>query len=155
MKKVNLVLFLIVFLVLTGCNYVESKEIRIRILANSNEEMDIKEKYILRDALLKVFNEEKIEVTEDNIKLIKKHLENKCQISNDYQIEFKETMFPSKALKGKIIPSGKYMTLLITIGEGKGDNWWSVLYPEYYGLNYEDASEVEYRSYIYDLLNSD
>ena len=60
MKKVNLVLFLIIFLVLTGCNYVESKEIRIRILANSNEEMDIKEKYILRDALLKVFNEEQI-----------------------------------------------------------------------------------------------
>ena len=77
------------------------------------------------------------------------------KIKSNYKIELKETIFPAKTLKGKIMPAGKYMTLLITIGEGNGDNWWSILYPEFYGINYDDAGEVEYRSFIYDLLNSD
>ncbi len=152
MKKLNGILWILIFLILTGCNYVESKEIRIRILANSNSEADIIEKYQLRDALLEVFYEKSIVVNEDNLHLIKKELNEKMQ--SNYKIELKETIFPAKVLKGKVIPSGKYMTLLITIGEGKGKNWWSVLYPEFYGVNYDDSSEIEYRSFIYDLLNS-
>jgi stage II sporulation protein R len=152
MKKLNGILWILIFLILTGCNYVESKEIRIRILANSNSEADIIEKYQLRDALLEVFYEKSIVVNEDNLHIIKKELNEKIQ--SNYKIELKETIFPAKVLKGKVIPSGKYMTLLITIGEGKGKNWWSVLYPEFYGVNYDDSSEIEYRSFIYDLLNS-
>lgn len=153
MKKVNCILWIFIFLILTSCNYVESKEIRIRILANSNSEEDIVEKYILRDALLEVFYEENVKVNQDNINLIKELLDKK--IKSNYKIELKETIFPAKTLKGKIMPAGKYMTLLIIIGEGNGDNWWSILYPEFYGINYDDAGEVEYRSFIYDLLNSD
>ncbi len=152
MKKLNGILWILIFLILTGCNYVESKEIRIRILANSNSEADIIEKYQLRDALLEVFYEKSIVVNEDNLHIIKKELNEKIQ--SNYKIELKETIFPAKVLKEKVIPSGKYMTLLITIGEGKGKNWWSVLYPEFYGVNYDDSSEIEYRSFIYDLLNS-
>ena len=84
--------------------------------------------------------------------MLKNELDKKIKIN--YKVELKETVFPAKVLKNEIIPSGKYMTLLITIGQGEGDNWWSVLYPEFYGVNYEDSSEVEYRSFIYDLLNS-
>ena len=53
------------------------------------------------------------------------------------------------------MPSGKYMTLLFIIGKGEGKNWWSILYPEFYGINYEDSDEIEYRSFIYDFLNED
>jgi stage II sporulation protein R len=152
MKKVNCILWLLIFLILTGCNYVESKEIRIRILANSNSEEDIEEKYELRNALLDVLYEKSIIINEKNLTLLKNELDKKIKIN--YKVELKETVFPAKVLKNEIIPSGKYMTLLITIGQGEGDNWWSVLYPEFYGVNYEDSSEVEYRSFIYDLLNS-
>ena len=152
MKKVNCILWLLIFLILTGCNYVESKEIRIRILANSNSEEDIEEKYELRNALLDVLYEKSIIVNEENLTLLKNELDKKIKIN--YKVELKETVFPAKVLKNEIIPSGKYMTLLITIGQGEGDNWWSILYPEFYGVNYEDSSEVEYRSFIYDLLNS-
>lgn len=153
MKKVNCLLWLLIFFILTGCNYVESKEIRIRILANSNSYEDIELKYELRDALLDVFYQENIVVSENNLYLIEEELNKRIKV--DYKIELKETLFPAKVLKNKIMPSGKYLTLLITIGEGLGDNWWSILYPEFYGVNYEDADEVEYRSFIYDLLNSD
>ena len=76
------------------------------------------------------------------------------RIDVNFQIELKETVFPAKVLNGKVMPSGKYMTLLFTIGKGEGDNWWSILYPEFFGINYDDSSEIEYKSFIYELLNS-
>ena len=69
-------------------------------------------------------------------------------------IEYKNVAFPAKVLNGKLIPSGTYKTLLITIGSGQGNNWWSVLYPEFFGINYEDSDEIEYKSFIYEILNS-
>ena len=61
-------------------------------------------------------------------------------------------MYPAKVLDGKMVPSGSYPTLLITIGTGSGSNWWSILYPEFFGVSYESSSEVEYRSYFYELF---
>ena len=75
-------------------------------------------------------------------------------MSHDFNVEYKKVSFPAKVLNNKFIPSGTYKTLLITIGEGKGDNWWSVLYPEFFGINYDDSDEIKYKSFIYELLNS-
>ena len=36
---------------------------------------------------------------------------------------------PQKAYGNVIFPSGNYEALNITIGEGKGQNWWCVLFP--------------------------
>jgi hypothetical protein len=51
-------------------------------------------------------------------------------------------------IKNKIIPSGSYQTLVITLGNGEGSNWWSLLYPEYFNLTYDDFKEIEYKSYF-------
>lgn len=155
MKKVNLLLCLMAFFILSGCNYVDSKEMRVRILANSNSEIDQKEKVILRDALLEIFYKESIEVKSENLPKIKALLDNHISINNEYKIELKEVTFPAKVKNAKIVPSGTYMTLLITIGSGNGDNWWSVLYPEFFGVSYDDEGEIEYRSFIYDMLKDD
>ena len=52
-----------------------------------------------------------------------------------------------------MIPSGNYETLLIEIGNAKGNNFWTLLYPEYYGFEFEETNEIEYRSYFYDLFS--
>ena len=31
-------------------------------------------------------------------------------------------------------------TLVITLGKGEGDNYWSLLYPEYYGVGFEEVN---------------
>lgn len=155
MKKVNLILCLMAFLILSGCNYMDSREMRVRILANSNSETDQKEKIILRDALIDIFYNENIAVKEENLIRIKNLLDEQITIKNDYKVELKEVAFPAKVKNNRIVPSGTYMTLLITIGEGKGDNWWSVLYPEFFGVTYDDSDEIEYRSFIYDILKED
>lgn len=155
MKKVNLLLSLLSILILGGCTYMDSTETRIRIIANSNSKVDQEDKIKLRDALLEIFVENSVQLEELNPEKIKFCLSQKqLNINNQYEVEFKQETFPAKVLDGKFIPSGTYMTLLITIGEGKGENWWSVLYPEFFGISYEDENEIEYRSFIYDWLNS-
>ena len=153
MKKMYLILFVISLIILAGCTYIDSQEERIRIIANSNSSIDQKEKENLRDALLEIFYDKNIIDIKNNIDEINKLLKEKVTLSHDFNIEYKKVSFPAKVLNNKFIPSGTYKTLLITIGEGKGDNWWSVLYPEFFGINYDDSDEIKYKSFIYELLN--
>ena len=154
MKKMYLILFIISLIVLGGCTYIDSQEERIRIIANSNSSIDQDEKEKLRDALLEIFYYENTIDIKNNIYEINKLLKEKVKLSHDFNIEYKKVSFPAKVLNNRFIPSGTYKTLLITIGEGKGDNWWSVLYPEFFGINYDDSDEIKYKSFIYELLNS-
>lgn len=155
MKKIYIILFFISLLILCGCNYVDSKEERIRIIANSNSLQDVQDKIKIRDALLDIFYTENIINVKKDISLINELLIKKnLKLNNDFTIEYKNESFPAKVLNGKFIPSGTYKTLLITIGSGEGKNWWSVLYPEFFGVNYDDSDEIKYKSFIYELLNS-
>lgn len=153
MKKMYVILFIISLVVLGGCTYIDSQEERIRIIANSNTSIDQEEKEKLRDALLEIFYYENITDIKNNIYEINKLLKEKVTISHSFTVEYKKVSFPAKVLNNKFIPSGTYKTLLITIGNGKGDNWWSILYPEFFGINYDDSDEIEYKSFIYELLN--
>ena len=137
-------------LCLVSC-YNAKQEVRIRILANDNEESSIQFKTEVKNKTLELLqNTSYIEP----LKLVD-------YLKNNYQtiypnilitVTFEEVMFPAKVLDGKVIPSGKYPTVLIKIGEGNGSNWWSILYPEFFGVSYESSSEVEYRSYFFDLF---
>lgn len=40
-----------------------------------------------------------------------------------------EVPFPAKTFGGRTYPAGDYEALLITLGDGKGANWWCVLFP--------------------------
>lgn len=153
MKKMYVILFIISLVVLGGCTYIDSQEERIRIIANSNTSIDQEEKEKLRDALLEIFYYENITDIKNNIYEINTLLKEKVTISHSFTVEYKKVSFPAKVLNNKFIPSGTYKTLLITIGNGKGDNWWSILYPEFFGINYDDSDEIEYKSFIYELLN--
>ena len=45
------------------------------------------------------------------------------------QAELTECHFPIKTYGDYTFPAGNYDALKITIGEGEGQNWWCVLYP--------------------------
>ena len=40
-----------------------------------------------------------------------------------------EASFPTRAYAGLTLPSGSYRALRVVLGEGRGKNWWCVLYP--------------------------
>ena len=59
------------------------------------------------------------------------------------QAELAEIEFPVKTYGSYTFPSGSYEALEITIGEGKGHNWWCVMFPNMCFENsmYEEVDE--------------
>ena len=44
--------------------------------------------------------------------------------------ERKVTFIPEKSYEDLTLPAGNYEALKITLGEGKGQNWWCVIFPQ-------------------------
>lgn len=128
----------------------EDNELRIRILSNSNSEIDQIEKQIVKEELEKILSKNSYL---NYLEIEKKLIENtKDKVKNTIKVEIKKSYYPAKSYDGKFIPSGSYNTLLITIGNGKGSNFWTLLYPEYFNITFEDNNEIEYRIYVIDLI---
>ena len=62
--------------------------------------------------------------------------------------------FPKKEYDGVVYPDGNYESLVITIGDGLGDNWWCVLFPPLCLLDAEDnnTGNIEYKSYVKEVI---
>ena len=45
------------------------------------------------------------------------------------KMELENTDFPTKEYDGFTLPAGEYLALRVIIGEGKGQNWWCVVFP--------------------------
>lgn len=120
---------------------IASKILRFHVLANSDSVEDQAVKEQVRDAVgtyLKPFLQEanSLEETKD---IIHAHLEEVVAVSEQtlqeqgysyaVQAAIKEITFPKKTYGAYTFPQGEYEALQIVIGEGKGQNWWCVLYP--------------------------
>lgn len=44
-------------------------------------------------------------------------------------ISLREEGFPTKYYEGFSLPAGRYRALRVVLGEGKGENWWCVVFP--------------------------
>lgn len=172
MKKI-LILMTILSLVLT-MKKVDSKEtiipkeaIRLRVIANSDNPYDQKiktEVSILIEQkvqdLLKEssnINEARI-ILKNNINNLNLYIEEYLHKNNynyDYKISYGDALFPQKKYKGITYEQGEYETLLITIGKGKGKNWWCVLFPPLCLLEAEETEkdDVEYKFFVQELIN--
>ena len=172
MKKIILIVLALISIYLT---YNASKEketvvipssaIRFRVLANSNSPRDQKIKEEVRDRLqgelymllenTKSINEARVLINDkivDFRNIVEKELEEE---SYSYNIDYGMHEFPKKSYKGVIYEAGEYESLLVTLGEGKGDNWWCVLFPPLCLLEAEEktnTSEIEYKSFIKEKL---
>ena len=139
--------------------------IRFRVLANSNSPKDQKIKELVRDKLQEeLYNSLKDTKTIDEarkkikgeIPNYKKIIDNEIKdINYSYNIDYGLHEFPEKIYKGIKYDEGLYESLLVTLGEGKGDNWWCVLFPPLCLLEAEehvDDSEIEYKSFVKELI---
>lgn len=50
-------------------------------------------------------------------------------IDYSYKVELGTVPFPTKMYGGRVYPAGEYEALRVTLGAGKGQNWWCVLFP--------------------------
>ena len=165
MKKIIVCLFIVTVLVLV--NKEETKvlipedAIRFRIIANSNYIEDQKEKIEIRNELEPIIGdiltnsttkeETKTEINNNLYKI--NHVIDK--FNTTYDVNYGLNFFPEKNYKGVTYKEGNYESLVITLGDGLGDNWWCVLFPplcllEANETNYDD---ITYTSYIQELIN--
>lgn len=155
-----IIIFLIIISVICFIPKRENSEIRVRIIANSNELDDQINKIIVKEALVEIFekyrNENITILIQNQIELIIKELSTrlKSELFETITVRYTNEIFPAKSINGKFLPSGEYNTLLIEIGDAKGKNWWSVLYPDFFEIEYDENNEIEYRIYLKDLFSN-
>lgn len=155
MKKVYLLILVVMLCVITtSCNKKE-EYVRLRIISNSNVEKDINNKTLVKETIKKLFDEKKLNYETLSVSVLNNLLKNNLSGDLYSMITIKECIsyYPAKSYNGMFIPSGNYETLLIEIGEGNGNNFWTLLYPEYFGYEFEETNEIEFRSYFYDKLS--
>lgn len=113
--------------------------IRLHVVANSDSKDDQNIKNIVRDNVLEYINSLSIENISTSRKIILENLENINRIANatlnelncnfEAKVYFDTFHFPAKKYEDISLPSGKYEAIKIVLGEGKGKNWWCVMYP--------------------------
>lgn len=165
MKKGIIFLFIISLVVIFTKKeediIIPNNAIRFRVIANSNTVEDQQEKLIIKEKIEKeIYNlisnasntnevrnliNENMETIEDIVK----------SYNTPYNINYGLNHFPTKNYKGIMYQAGDYESLVITLGEGMGQNFWCVLFPPLCLLDNEesDVSEVEYQSYVKKILN--
>lgn len=139
--------------------------IRIRVIASSNSLSDQYEKNKVKEQI-QIYLEELLKDTtskKETEKLLKENLSNinkivdktleKTDNKTIYSINYGNNFFPRKEYKGVTYESGFYESLVITLGEGKGNNWWCVLFPPLCLIDEKDnLTNDEYKFYITELI---
>src|SRR5699024_12022407 len=65
------------------------------------------------------------------------------QSSHDVQVNYGTNVeFPIKKYGNFLYPAGEYEAIVITLGEGLGENWWCVLFPPLCFLDFASDSDV-------------
>jgi len=159
-KKFSYVLFIVVCL-LTICkvtlgtyahavtNALSDKVIRFHVVANSDTTEDQLLKQQVRDeviAYMEPMLKESTSIDQTRM-LIKQNLTHINDIARgvvkkwDKKYEIYTGLdtanFPTKEYGDVVLPAGEYEACRIIIGEGKGENWWCVMFPP---LCYMDAA---------------
>ena len=109
------------------------KLIRLHVVANSDTKEDQMLKLQVRDAVLSA--SEGIEDREALICALEqlRSAAEQCLRENGSDdavtVTLKKEVFPTRYYETFSLPSGVYTALRVTIGEGKGHNWWCVAFP--------------------------
>lgn len=139
--------------------------IRLRVIPNSNSSLDQSmknkvKKYLEKNTYATLSNVIDIEEARTKINDSLSNLDiniNKIFKDNkynmEYTVDFGYNYFPEKKYRGLKYEEGYYESLVITIGEGKGDNWWCVLFPNLCLVDLENKTNVEYKSWIVEQIN--
>ncbi len=171
MKKIMIILSIVVVIFVstktTEDLIIPDESIRIRVIANSNNSKDQLIKNVVRNNIEKEVTNLLANVTnideartllEENIDLINERVEDVLEKNNydvSYKVDFGYNLFPEKKYKGVVYEEGYYESVVVTLGEGKGDNWWCVLFPPLCLMetSSSDLEEIEYKSFIKEIID--
>lgn len=111
--------------------------IRLHVIGNSNSQTDQDLKLKVRDAIISNLDGQKD--IDQCRQYIQSHLSDIAGIADeviraegfDYKASAELGVFfiPRKTYEDLTLPAGNYEALRIVLGEGKGRNWWCVIFP--------------------------
>ena len=139
---------------LTELNYndIKDKLIRFHVIANSDTEEDQNLKLKVRDKVVEALSEKLNGITslDEAENVLKQNINYVNEIAkevieeNNYTYEVNTMLsyenFPDKVYGDYVFPQGNYEAFRVIIGEGKGQNWWCVMFPS---LCFVDESKNE------------
>ncbi|MDO4199291.1 MAG: stage II sporulation protein R [Clostridia bacterium] len=137
------------------CDSISGKVFRLHIIANSDSAEDQSLKLKVRDRILSDLGEnfssaadiiEAEQLTEENLDKIESIAQDEI-LKNGYncrvKVQIVHMYFNTRYYGDITLPAGYYDALRIVIGEGKGKNWWCVMFPPMCLPAAEGSSELE------------
>lgn len=124
--------------------------LRLHILANSDQSEDQKLKLEIRNRILLKYGKmlkggESITEAKESVEQLLPEIEEDARVwigelgyNYDVKASLSVEWYETREYQDFTLPAGYYSSLRIIIGEGKGQNWWCVMYPP---LCMEMASE--------------
>ena len=115
--------------------------LRLHIIAASDSKDDQALKLKVRDAILDAGAEifdgsvnvvnavEKITPEINNLTETAQKIVKENGFDYDVKISISEEYFTTRTYETVTLPAGEYLSLIVRIGEGKGKNWWCVMFP--------------------------
>ena len=123
------------------CQSISREVFRLHILANSDSEEDQALKLKVRDRILQysagLF--ESAQSIDEAQAAAEAHLGDferiaadelrRCGSNHTVRAELADMYFSTRKYDGFTLPAGCYSAIRLTIGEGRGHNWWCVMFP--------------------------
>lgn len=116
---------------------ISSKLVRLHVIAVSDEAAEQALKLEVRDAVLEYLSP-RLSGAKDSDQaraIIQKELAGIRQAAEaaaqgrSVKVSLSRESYPTKSYEGFTLPAGKYDSLRVTLGQGKGHNWWCIVFP--------------------------
>lgn len=116
---------------------ISSKLVRLHVIAASDEEAEQELKLQVRDAVLEYLSprltcatdsDQARAIIQQELAGIRQAAESAAQGRN-VNVTLSRESYPTKSYEGFTLPAGKYDSLRVTLGQGKGHNWWCIVFP--------------------------
>lgn len=149
LKQIEIICFLSLFICIVistlnfdnQCEDIRGNILRLHVIANSDSKKDQALKYEVRDTLLKEGSfavsdsktkQQATKSISDNLDFLRKKAQQKVYdkgFGYDVKVEVAKSYFPTRQYEDITLPAGYYDAVKVIIGEGKGKNWWCVMFP--------------------------
>lgn len=138
--------------------------LRLHVIANSDSRYDQSTKLAVRDCIINTMStqfrfvhsrDEAKKALMNNGSIIQSTVDNALSRENapyGARISLGRRQFPDKTYGDTFYPAGEYDALCVTLGDGQGQNWWCVLYPPLCLGSFEKTDDVEFQSFIAELI---
>lgn len=167
MKKTLIVVAIIIVVMILSKEdkiIIPDDAIRFRVIANSNtlDDQRIKnniakyvEEYVISLTKDASSSDDARKILLDNKNNIKDKIDNYLVMNNidmTYDLSIGKNLFPVKNYHGVEYREGYYDSVVLSLGNKQGLNWWCVMYPPLCLIDRTNASEVEVVSLAKELL---